>query len=73
MLLTLLVAVIAVGAHALDVGPMDEEVLAADQIVAFMDVLAANAGEARRDQCILPDRPPFLRLVPLAPAVDAIA
>lgn len=62
-------------------GPIKEEVPVAairadvvtDQIGAFADVLAANAGEAGRDQRIPPNRPPLCRLVPLAPRVDAIA
>ena len=44
-----------------------------DQIGAFADVLAANAGEAGRDQRIPPNCPPLCRLVSPAPRVDAIA
>lgn len=78
--LSLLVPTMAGGAHALDVGPIKEQItvtamradVVTDQIGAFMDALAAHTGEVGPDQCIPSDRSPFRRLVPFAPSIDPI-
>jgi hypothetical protein len=79
-LLLLFVAVMAGGAHALDVRPIEEQVTVAtmgadvvtNQLGTFEDPLAPDAGEAGRNQNIPTDGLPLCRLVPLAPGIDPV-